>query len=175
MSSGGFIHPDQLWTKTTEEAEGYYQPGKGRTKNGLEFEVRERTRAEAGGASTKDRVELVLRPDFSKAPDRSLVVLGGWGEPSAMFAGNFLDILTDKLKREGVRNPHIHFLNPGGKGTRDYAERAEASRLGLQASMEDVGHFAEEIHDQLGGETTILGHSMGYMQSWYLATALEKC
>ncbi len=176
---------DQHWTAydpSSKSPSGYYSPGSGleyRANGPIQFVIDQyqiENDVEATKFSTRDRVDLILRNDFTIGPDRTIVCFPGWGETSAMLGGDFLDILIKGLKENGAKNPSIIFPNIQGRGTRDYAMKNSASTTGFRDAIGDAKRLANRFvsNGDLNGDVTVMGHSMGYIAAWEFVRGLME-
>ncbi|MBI5754533.1 hypothetical protein HZA40_05350 [Candidatus Peregrinibacteria bacterium] len=58
----------------------------------------------------------------------------GWGETTAQFEGDFLELLLEELKVCGYRNPKVVGVNVSGRGTAEYMadeNKKRISRIGM--------------------------------------------
>lgn len=116
-----------------------------------------------------------VAPDFEVAHDIVVPVLPGWGETSAQFEGDFLEIMLDVLRTAGYSNPKIIGVNPAGRGTPEYLGERNRDRISGVGMMDGI-YDAQNIADALVGrgyfgkegqkpEVAIIGHSMGALDS----------
>jgi len=175
---------DEHWVPQdpdSKEPNGFYFLGHGteeREAGTLIYEVRESIvkGMEMSHFPTQKRVDVILQKekDWGATPDRTIVCLPGWGETSAIFTGDFLDILMAAAEKEGSKNPCFVFPNTGGRGTFEYASRQRASVVPFRAGMEDARRLPKELLESgdLNGPVSVIGHSMGYMGAWSFAEGI---
>lgn len=158
---------------------GFYMDSEGVLRlagKNYRFRVNEYTddSPEADAFPTRQRVDVVLGPNLDGTPDATTIVLPGFGESTALFAGSFLEVLAQAVREQGLRNPRIVLANTGGRGTNEYAEKGEGSKTRLKAALSEGGRLAQHLNKEghLGGPVTVIGHSMGSMVGWKLVEGL---
>jgi alpha-beta hydrolase superfamily lysophospholipase len=120
-----------------------------------------------------------VAPNFDEPHDIVVPVLPGWGETSAQFEGDFLEILLDVLKEAGYENPKIIGINPAGRGTPEYLDEKNGNRISGVGMMDEI-YDVQNIADALAGrgyfykpgtnpavkpKVAVIGHSMGALNS----------
>ncbi len=116
-----------------------------------------------------------VAPDLEAPHDIVIPVLPGWGETSAQFEGDFLEIMLDVLKEAGYENPKVMGINPAGRGTPEYLGERNKNRISGVRMMDEI-YDAQNIADALVGrgyfgkdgrrpEVAVIGHSMGALDS----------
>jgi len=176
---------DEHWVPqdpASAEPNAYYRPGTGteeREGGTIHFEVRELLDAavDPNRFLTQMRVNVIVTKDTEAPIDRTVICYPGWGETSAIFTGDALDVLMEAIKRDGSRNPRFIFPNTGGRGTYTAADRNWASTTSFRAAMEDARRLPKELlsRGELIGLVSVIGHSMGYMNAWsFIEGLLEE-
>jgi pimeloyl-ACP methyl ester carboxylesterase len=125
-----------------------------------------------------------VAPDLDKRHDIVIPVLPGWGETSAQFEGDFLEILLEVLKEAGYENPKIIGVNVSGRGTPEYVQdenRARISSIGLMDEITDAADIADVLagHGHFGNRgqkpsVAVIGHSMGALNASAFMDVLNK-
>lgn len=120
-----------------------------------------------------------VAPDLEAPHDIVIPVLPGWGETTAQFEGDFLDLLLESLKEAGYVNPKIIGVNACGRGTPEYLEEPNRNRISSISLMQEIDD-AENIAEALAGRgyfykpdsnpvekppVVVIGHSMGALNS----------
>lgn len=116
-----------------------------------------------------------VAPDLEAPHDIVIPVLPGWGETSAQFEGDFLEIIFDVLKEAGYENPKVMGINPAGRGTQEYLGERNKNRISGIGMMDEL-YDVQNIADALVGrgyfgkegqrpEVAVIGHSMGALAS----------
>lgn len=168
----------------------FYRPGEGKIRlDGQEYSAKVSLldmavfdtpfkRHHAAFPTTK-RVITEIIPDPDTPPDCIVPIFPGWGETTAQFEGDFLQILLQSVKTKGYKNPKIVGINLCGKGTEDWMQnKNKISRIGLEDEMRDAKYMAQFL-----GEKGVLGleevevmpvaHSMGYMHMMAFVESLQ--
>lgn len=126
---------------------------------------------------TKRRVVVQIAHNLNDVHDIVVPVLPGWGETSAQFEGDFLMGLLRALRQYGYQNPKIVGINCSGRGTKEYMQspnNEKISKIGLQDELDDAYTLALYLDEQgfLGDNITIVGHSMGVLNTMSFLEAL---
>lgn len=121
------------------------------------------------------RVMTEVAPDLERRNDIIVPVFPGWGETSAQFEGDFLNLLLEVLHEAGYKNPKIIGINCSGRGTPEYLReenRIRISGVGLKDEIYDADEIARMLitRDYFGDknyrpDVAVIGHSMGYLNS----------
>ena len=164
-----------------DKENGIYVPGKGTMKiEGVEhqFLVDEvKAIPERPGYPTSDRIITEYAEDLSQDPDITVVLLPGWGETTAQFEGDFLNILISSMRSAGYSNPKIVGFNTCGKGTADYMENDQLiSGTNYAKESEDIRAMTDYMcrrDKKLGENVWVLGHSMGGLNAMAFLRHME--
>ncbi len=133
---------------------------------------------------TQRRVITEVASDLNRRHDIVIPVLPGWGETSAQFEGDFLEILLEVLKEAGYENPKIIGVNASGRGTPEYLmahNREMISGVGLMDEVSDATNIANALAGRgyFGNRgqrpsVAVIGHSMGAFNALAFMDALNK-
>lgn len=125
--------------------------------------------------STNKRVITEVAPNLGARNDIIVPVLPGWGETSAQFEGDFLDLLLEVLHEAGCKNPKVIGINCSGRGTPEYLmeeSRGRISGIGLMDEVHDAANIAQMLMGRgyFGDKryipnVVVIGHSMGFLNS----------
>jgi|GEM_PF-1888937 len=164
-----------------DEQERHYEEKSGRIEiNGKPYDFKVsfidmRLWREGSDFPTNRRAITEVAPDLSKRSDIVVPVLPGWGETSAQFEGDFLELVLEVLETAGYKNPKIIGINVSGRGTPDYLRdknKQKISGIGLMNEIVDAGNIAEVLigRNYFGDrnhvpEVALLGHSMGSLNA----------
>lgn len=134
------------------------------------------------------RVLTEVAPNLEAPHDIVIPVLPGWGETSAQFEGDFLNLLLEVLKDAGYENPKIIGVNTSGRGTPEYLNEKNRNRIS-GIGFEDEINDAQNIADALRGRgyfykpgtdpekkppVAVIGHSMGALNASAFINIMNK-
>lgn len=124
---------------------------------------------------TNRRVVTEVGVDLRTRPDFAVCVLPGWGETSAQFEGDFLELLLEELKLCGYKNPRVVGVSVSGRGTPEYlaeGNRNRISRIGMMDEVDDARKLVSVLNERgyfgqgsVSTPVAIIGHSMGALNA----------
>ena len=108
--------------------------------------------------------------------DATVVLNGGWGEPTAAVEGAMTSVVLDSLLQAGYERPELVGFNAQGMGTHEYIHDGltHVSRHGLSDDLDDSRAMMEAFLAQLNPDSDVyfVGHSLGAMRQLGQARAL---
>ncbi|MCX6735214.1 MAG: hypothetical protein NTZ25_04905 [Candidatus Peregrinibacteria bacterium] len=127
--------------------------------------------------STQKRAITEVAPQLGANARHDVIVpiLPGWGETSAQFEGDFLNLVLEVLQEAGFENPKVLGINPSGRGTPDYIQdesRGRISAIGMMDEVKDSSNIANVLmmRGYFGDKryvpnVAVMGHSMGSLDA----------
>ncbi len=127
--------------------------------------------------STLRRAITEVAPNLGRDARHDIVVpvLPGFGETTAQFEGDFLNLVLEALQESGFKNPKVLGINTLGKGTPEYVQdesRGRISTIGMMDGINDSANIANVLaaRGYFGNRgflpnVAVMGHSMGSLDA----------
>lgn len=123
------------------------------------------TAPEIDNVLTTQRARTLVAPDLGAESRVKIPLSPGWGHLSSIFGPDFIQVVVDAARDNGIENPTLIGLNYVGKGTRDGEFRNAASAIRDADYDKDAGNQLEMLHQEgivePGDIMVPIGHSLG--------------